>query len=221
MTKYPTATIRHLHCISSNHWPLLLLLDLNGELVRWKQKPFHFEEMWLADWGYGDILKQAWETRPNGHHMYRVVTKIKKCKKMLKSWSKNHFGNVKNQIRSKKEVLWRAEVALANGGNYDMVVQLRMELNVLLDKEGRMWAEWLANGDRNTKFFHGVATHRKRKNFIKGIKDVHGECVINELAVSFIFVDFYSRLFTTSFPTDLERVLEGVQPMVSESMNEV
>ena len=50
---------------------------------------------------------------------------------------------------------------------------------------------------------------------------MHSECVTNELAVSFIFVDFYSRLFTTSFPTDLERVLEGVQPMVSESMNEV
>ena len=66
-----------------------------------------------------------------------------------------------------------------------------------------------------------MATHRKRKNFIKGIKDVNGECVTNELAISFIFVDFYSRLFTTSFPIDLERVLEGVQPMVSESMNEV
>ena len=71
--------------------------------------------------------------------MYRVVTKIKKCKKMLKSWSKNHFGNLKNQIKSKKELLWKAEVASANGGSYDMVVQLRRELNVLLDKEGRMW----------------------------------------------------------------------------------
>ena len=40
------------------------------------------------------------------------------------------------------------------------------------------------------------------------------------MAVSAIFVDFYSRLFTTSCPTDLERVLEGVQPVVSESMNE-
>ena len=72
--------------------------------------------------------------------MYRVVTKIKKCKKMLKSWSKNHFGNLKNQIISKKELLWKAKVASANGGSYDMVVQLRRELNVLLDKEGRMWA---------------------------------------------------------------------------------
>ena len=66
-----------------------------------------------------------------------------------------------------------------------------------------------------------MATHRKRKNFIKGIKDVHGEWVTDEEAVSSIFVDFYSRLFTTSCPIDLERVLEGVQPVVSESMNEV
>ena len=65
-----------------------------------------------------------------------------------------------------------------------------------------------------------MATHRKRKDFIKGIKDVHGEWVMDEEAVSSIFVDFYSRLFTTSCPTDLERVLEGVQPVVSESMNE-
>ena len=88
-----------------------------------------------------------------------------------------------------------------------------------------MWAQrsrtqWLANGDRNTQFFHGVATHRKCKNFIKGIKDVHGAWVTDEKVVSAIFVDFYSRLFTTSCPTNLERVLEGVQPMVSESMNE-
>ena len=66
-----------------------------------------------------------------------------------------------------------------------------------------------------------MATHRKCKDFIKGIKDVHGEWVMDEEAVSSIFVDYYSRLFTTSCPTDLERVLEGVQPVVSESMNEV
>ena len=108
-------------------------------------------------------------------------------------------------------------MASANGGSYDMVMQLRRELNVLLDKEGRMWAQrpraqWLANGDPNTKFFHGVATHRKRKNFIKSIKDVQDEWVTDEEAVSSIFVDFYSRLFTISCPTDFKRVLEGFNP---------
>ena len=88
--------------------------------------------------------------------MYRVVKKIKKCKQMLHSWSKNHFGSVKNQIKKKKELLWKAEEVSAKGGSHDMVVQLKRELNVLLDKENRMWfqrsrALWLVEGDRNTK----------------------------------------------------------------------
>uniref|UniRef100_A0A7N2LKU2 Uncharacterized protein n=1 Tax=Quercus lobata TaxID=97700 RepID=A0A7N2LKU2_QUELO len=53
MEKFPAATIRHLNCISSYHRPLLLLLDPNGELSRWKRKPFRFEEMLLADWSCG------------------------------------------------------------------------------------------------------------------------------------------------------------------------
>ena len=160
MAKFPAASVRHLHCYASDHRPILLMFDLNGESVRWKQKPFHFEEMWLADRGCGDMVRKAWEAWPKGQLMYRVVAKIKKCKRMLHSWSKDHFGSVKDQIKKKK------------GGDHNMVVQFRRELNVLLDKENRMWfqrsrALWLVEGDRNTKFFHGVATQRKIRNFIK------------------------------------------------------
>ena len=96
-----------------------------------------------------------------------------------------------------------------------MVVQLRCELKVLLDKENYMWfqrsrALWLAEGDRNTKFFHGVATQCKRRNFTKGIRDRHGAWVTDEKAVADIFVDYYAQLFTTSNPAKLERVLAGV-----------
>lgn len=194
MAKFLAATIRHLHCVASNHRPILLLLDLNGESTRWKHKPFRFEEMWLADWGCGDIVKKAWEVRPRGQFMYRVVTKVKKCKRMLHSWSKIHFGSVKDQIKKKKELLWKAEEVSAKGGNYDIVVQLRRDLNVLLDKENHMWsqrsrAQWLVEGDRNTKFFHGVATQHKRRNFIKGIRDRHGDWVTDEKVVADIFVD--------------------------------
>ena len=98
---------------------------------------------------------------------------------MLKSWSKDHFGNVKNQIAKKNESLWKAEEVTAKGGNYDAVITLRRELNILLDKESQMWrqrsrTQWVAKGDKNTKYFHEVATQRKRSNFIKGVRDANG-----------------------------------------------
>ena len=72
------------------------MFDLNSESVRWKHKPFRFEEMWLADQGCSDIVKKSWEARLRGQPMYRVANKIKKCKRMLHSWSKNHFGSAKD-----------------------------------------------------------------------------------------------------------------------------
>ena len=133
--------------------------------------------------------------------MFKVSKKLRKCKKMLKSWSKDHFGSVKRQIAKTKELLWKAEEEAAKGGNYGNVTHLRKELNILLDKESRMWrqrarVQWVAKGDKNTKYFHGVATQRKRRNFIKGIKDSEGTWQYDEGVVSGIFVEFFTRLFT-------------------------
>ena len=36
MAKYLAASFRHLHCFASDHRPILLLLDPNGESVGWK-----------------------------------------------------------------------------------------------------------------------------------------------------------------------------------------
>ena len=94
----------------------------------------------------------------------------------------------------------------------------------MLDKESKMWrqrarTQWVAKGDKNTRYFHGVATQRKRKNFIKGIKDGEGAWQNDEEVVSAIFVEFYTRLFTQSQSHDLVQVLEGVKRVVTADMN--
>jgi len=60
MAKFPTTIVRHLNCVASDHRPILLLLDLNDEMARWKRKPFCFKEMWLVDRGCGDTIKKGW-----------------------------------------------------------------------------------------------------------------------------------------------------------------
>ena len=48
--------------------------------------------------------------------MFKVSSKLKKCKKMLNTCSKDHFGSVKKQIEQKNELLWKDEKALAKEG---------------------------------------------------------------------------------------------------------
>ena len=96
VSKFPAATIRHLHCHTFDHHPISLIFNPNNESQRWYRRPFRFEEMWLTDSGCSDTMLRAWQVQQEDTPMFKVTKKPKKCKKMLKSWSKYHFGNVKN-----------------------------------------------------------------------------------------------------------------------------
>ena len=98
---------------------------------------------------------------------------------MLKAWHRDDFGSVLQKIKRTKKLLWKAEEVSARSGSIEKVRRLKIELNELYDKEERMWQQkswlqWLKCGDQNTKFFHGSATQRKRRNFIKGLRDEDG-----------------------------------------------
>ena len=103
------------------------------------------------------------------------------------------------------------------------VERIRKELNQLLEKEEKMWqqrsrVQWLENGDRNTKFFHGIATQRNRQNFIKGLRDEEGVWQNDEHTFSGLLVGFYEKLFASSNPQNMERILNGVKEVVIDSM---
>lgn len=69
-----------------------------------------------------------------------------------------------------------------------------------------------------TQNFHGTATQRKRKNFIRGLRDGNGAWQEDEEVLSAIITDFYTHLFTSSNPQNLDRVLERVDVVVTKSM---
>ena len=160
-------------------------------------KTFHFEAMWVEDPRCKEIITRAWDCTPDGTPMYVATTKMKRCKKHLKAWSRDHFGNVLRQIKLVKGGLWRVEEASASSGNLEDVVHLKKELNCWYDKEEKMWQQWfriqwLKGGNQNTNFFHGLATQRKRRNFIKGLRDGSGMWEEDEEVVSAVLIDYYS-----------------------------
>ena len=122
-----------------------------------------------------------------------------------------------------KEKLWHAKEVSVGSRDHEEVIRLKNELNVLHDIEEKMWqqrsrVQWLKNGDQNTKFFHGTTTQRKRKNFIKGLCDGNGVWQEDEEVFSALLNDFYTNLFTSSNPQELNRVLDGVNVVVTDNM---
>ena len=60
------------------------------------------------------------------------------------------------------------------------IQELRMEINKLHTKEEVIWNQqsrvlWLKERDRNTNFFHAMASQRQRKNKSEGIMDSNGD----------------------------------------------
>ena len=104
------------------------------------------------------------------------------------------------------------------------IQSVRKELGSWLDTEEVMWQQrsrnmYLMAGDRNTQFFHVKAFNRNKKNLIEGMKDSSGTWQDTPKAIESIVKDYFSSLFTTSNPSDIGRVVDTVQAMVSEPMN--
>ena len=115
------------------------------------------------------MITRAWDCDPDGTPMFVATTKLKRCKKQLKSWSRDHFGNVKQQIKQAKDQLWHAEEVSTGSGDHEDVIRLK-NLNVLYDKEEKMWqqrskVQWLKNSDQNTMFFSWDCNSKEDEEF--------------------------------------------------------
>ena len=85
LTRFPTGRVKHLNCFTSDHWPLLLSLDGHRECRKWRRKPFWFEAMWISDPKCEEVVARAWDCAPTSTPMFVAATKLKRCKKRLKS----------------------------------------------------------------------------------------------------------------------------------------
>ena len=88
-----------------------------------------------------------------------------------------------------------------------------------------MWRQrskclWLKEGDRNTRFFHAVASRRKRNILISRIKDGQGNWVEKDDEIATVFTGYFKEIFDTSHPHEMEIIFQATEIKVNEEMNE-
>jgi Reverse transcriptase (RNA-dependent DNA polymerase) len=61
--------------------------------------------------------------------------------------------------------------------------------------------QWAELGDCNTKFFHAMATYRKRQNIIVSVETTSGRRVEADNEVNWVFIEYFKELYTSSIGT--------------------
>jgi hypothetical protein len=130
--------------------------------------------------------------------------RISKTKKELEVWRKKSIGDEQVQ----KEEL------------------LRFKLNRLEDQRDTYWrqrahVQWMKEGDRNTKYFHTVASERRMMNKIIFLKKEDGGVVEDEEAMKEVVTNYFIKLFTSHAGNRMNELLNQVDPRVNPSMNQI
>ena len=156
--------------------------------------------------------------------MGKVLAKVADCQTQLKLWNKYTFGNIRIELARKRKQLLKVEGESMGGRGHTRVKVLTNEIQNLLQNEEVMWHQrakndWLKFGNQNTKYFHCRATDRNKRKFISGLENEQGSWVEGEDQIGALIASYYSSLFTSGNPMQLDSMLNVVEKRVLEEMN--
>ena len=226
-TRFPLAIVRHLTAASSDHCPILVTWEEQVGPPRRRESDdvFRYEIMWERHEEFQQTLEQLWCQNGKASTLEELQKKLTSVTSSLQSWGRNTFGSVRMEIHGLREELKRLREDPVRTGPTHAEIKVVDRLVELDHREEVMWRQrsriqWLAEGDKNTKFFHLRASQRKRKNKITRLRKPTGEVTEDPTEMTGLTTDFYSDLYRSEGTNNMEAVLDHVPARVTQQMNE-
>ncbi|KAL7186017.1 hypothetical protein ACSBR2_027885 [Camellia fascicularis] len=156
----------------SDHCPILLMEDERD----WGPKPFRFLNAWVLYPTFLDKVKSVWEdTQVDRWAGLRLKVKLKALKEALKVWNIEVFRNVEYKLKEVENAIHVLDLAADERPLNDIEISKRREVKGEIRKLRKMkewiWVQksrvnWALKGDRNTRYFHIIATKRLSRNLM-------------------------------------------------------
>ena len=183
----------------SDHCPLLI----QSKEVNWGAKPFRFQNCWLTHPGCMRIIKEVWLSLSSA----KFEEKLKEIKRRLIEWNRHEFGHIEQSITALEDKIHEFDQA-SNSRNLtedELTERREAQLNLWtwLKRKEIFWAQnsrakWLKEGDQNTKYFHALASIRKRKNSITSLS-ANGVVIDDPTGIREEAVSFFSKIFKEEY----------------------
>ena len=134
-------------------------------------------------------------------------------------WARNKV------LKEKQDKLQSLENQYTLHEDANQLSSLRKEINELLDHEDEMWNQrlrtlWIKHGDKNTMFFHAVASQWQRNNKINGLEDANGVWQESDEAIQDIISNYFFSIYRLNQPSHFSLVINAVETKVTAEMND-
>uniref|UniRef100_A0A803PIN7 Reverse transcriptase domain-containing protein n=1 Tax=Cannabis sativa TaxID=3483 RepID=A0A803PIN7_CANSA len=214
---FPLPILYNLEITNSDHCPIFLLLK--GTFPTTTYHSFCFENAWIRE----PLCKQLVEGCWLGSGLTEIQDKIAKCGEVLGKWGRDITGNFRQRIN-----LCKNQIRDSKWGRDPISIQLHKEgkdkLSEILAQWETFWKQrskqyWLNSSDKNSKYFHSVASSRKRNNSISQLQNNNGVWVNCESGIQGVITGYFRDLFQAS-GTNLGSVLDRIWPSISCEQND-
>ncbi|XP_028056846.1 uncharacterized protein LOC114260849 [Camellia sinensis] len=159
----------------SDHCPVLL----KGDVRNWGSKPFRFINAWLLHPKFIVEVKKSWEEAVDpGWAGFRLKRKLANLRAHLKKWNSEVFGNVDVQLKRADEEYHEFDLVAKSRTLFESeTLRMRVVRSLVWSLRRRKESLWHQKyrilcakcGDKNTRFFHMMASSRQRKNMLDSI----------------------------------------------------
>ncbi|KAI0524423.1 hypothetical protein KFK09_003792 [Dendrobium nobile] len=212
LNKIPLTYIEHLSKTLSDHSPLLLNINLSSGNMHGN---FHFQNMWLLHHDFLKVVESNWSNPlypdDNIIGMHRLCMKLKRLKQMLRLWNKVVFKNIFVNIAEVENKLNAIEMDYINDHSNENLLKLneaKLGLFKLQEKKEVFWkqkaaSKFLCEGERNTKFFHSMANHKKVSSHIHKITQPNGVVLNTHDLIYDSGVEYFFKNFNKDFNSQL------------------
>jgi NADH dehydrogenase/NADH:ubiquinone oxidoreductase subunit G len=218
---FPLAGVVNEDYSKSDHRPILINTELNTDIQQMSRRgPLRFEARWLCEDSVEHIFQTAWNRAKQLHAESSLSERTKQVHDALHQWDKDVLNGPRKKLRELQKDL---NEVMSGPLTEDAVakqkeIQLRMEN--LLEQEEIYWIQrgrvnWLHHGDQNTAFFHRSATARRKRNFIKSLKNDAGDTIDNSDQLLSLAAGHFENLFTSDVLEPDQTVIDKVCPCVS------
>lgn len=148
-----------------------------------KVKSFKYCNMWAQDESFLPLIQEGWQARVVGMTMFKVVTKLKNLKKVLKSLHRSKSSNVETEayvaLTQLLEIQQNIHRDPHNIGLHQQEAEARRNYDKL--KEAKLCMlrqivkrDWISGGDENSRYFHTCLRKRRHQHYIYRIQDEEG-----------------------------------------------